>query len=292
MIEVRNNIPLIELHVSGKAFKKSSSSLPSAINILQGYEESFQFCLNQAAPKFSTTQLPHIDTAIALTATESGTLTVQTIVEALPAVVPILPGLVYYAWDLYGKVQELIKIASMFFNKHGSPIKMHIENSPGASPTIIISQDHSSVVVTPDILHAARATHKALNMISREVADDNADSILIGTPYNMAPIEINKENHHLYAMPVKTFTEDDPIKIDCSLYSLNIHSMNGRLELFDKEEIRYIPFTIKDGNVSDYIAGLDAEKTTVFALREMQTNALGEKTIKKLHLIGIEIPSN
>lgn len=292
MVDYPDNIALIEVHVTGNAFQERRSSLPSVVNILNGYEQSFQFCLNEASLKFTTNELPRINTTIALTSTASGTLTVQTIVEALPGIVPVLPQIVDYGWQLYQKAQELIKVASMFFNKYERPIDMHIENSPNAALILIINQDHSATTLTPDVLDAARATHKPLNIIAKEVADENADSVLIASQNNNELIDINRENHKLYRLPHKTLVDESPITMECALYSLNKYSSNGRLELFDGETTRLLPFTIKDGNISDYIDGLGANKSTVTATREMQTNALGEKTIKKLHLLGIQNNQN
>lgn len=80
---------IIKLHVNGKAFQEGHSNLSSVIKILSGYEQSFQYCINQASETFTTNGLPRINAQIALKSTKRGTLTAETIIDALPAVVPM-----------------------------------------------------------------------------------------------------------------------------------------------------------------------------------------------------------
>lgn len=282
-----NGAGIIKLHVRGKAFQEGHSNLSSVIKILSGYEQSFQYCINQSSRNFTTNDLPRINAQIALKSTKLGTLTAETIIDAIPAVVPMLPQIIDYGWQTYQKAQELIKVASMFFNNHERPIPMqHVENSPGALNLNVNIQ--GDVTVTPEILRAAIATHKSLNLIAQEVSNRNADMVTIAPENENKIIDINRDNYKLFNLPHRNIVDEEPIELECAIYSLNKHTHNGWLEFMEGKKSRVIPFKIEDGNVVDYAAGLTVNKSTVTATREMQINALGEKSIKKLHLIEIQ----
>jgi len=174
----------------------------------------------------------------------------------------------------------------MFFNKYERPAPIHIENSPGAVNLNINIQ--GNVTVTPDILKSAIATHKPFNLIAQEINKRNADIVTIAPKREDEIIEINRDNYKLFDLPHRNIVDKEPIELECAIYSLNKHTHNGWLEFMEGEKPRVIPFKIEDGNVVDYAAGLTVNKSTVTATREMQINALGEKTIKKLHLLEIQ----
>ena len=278
---------IIRIHISGKAFQGGRSNLSSVIKILSGYEQSFQYCINLASYRLPQKGEPPVNATLALQSTQPGTLTAETILDSLPALAPMLPQIVGYSWDIYQKAQELIKVASMFFNRHERPVPMQQnENSPGAVNLNI--ENNGIITITPDVFSAATVIHKELGAIAKEVGNRHADRVTIESKSDPELIDINRDNHKLFDLPQRHFIDEESIEIECGIYSFNKHSLNGRLEFMEDETARVIPFKVEDGSAFDYASGLTADRSTVTATREMKINALGEKTITRFHLLDIK----
>lgn len=283
-----------DINIKGPEFKENSASLYSTLQILDGYRESFNVCLEIATKHYASKTKLTVPPSIKLESAQTGSLDVSTIIDiigvASGTIAPFVPDMVLYAWQLYQKSHEFVSAAVKFFTETGHPVTINVDNSPGA--VTLVNVGNGTINVSPDVLYASRQNHKSLERIAKQIQHKNADTIDIFPSENIEPehkkISFHKENENSFSVKSTETLDTDPIPILCGLYSLNTRTLNGRLEILEDKESRILPFSISDDSIlKDCVDGLKAKTSTVFAIREMEKNALGETRIKKIHITGI-----
>ena len=288
-----NNDREIKIAVCGRSYTESGAPLQSSLNVISGYQESFQYCLNISAKRFATKEIQYIIPSIKLSEAKIGSLDVSTFVDfAVSASIgvtlnPDIRLWIQWAWELYNKASEFISSATSFFNRENTPVTIHIQNSPGAMPFVMVAG--RDITTTTDVINAARNIHKNLNSIASEVINDRAERVTI-THNNDIPFVINDSNKNSFLVKHLESIDPEPVEFRCGLYSINKHTRTGKLQfLDDTEENKIFSFSIEgDQDIETYIDGLKAHYSIINATREMQVTALGELKIKRLQISAIE----
>ena len=282
----------VKIAVCGRSYTEIGAPLQSSLNVIRGYQESFQYCLELSAKRFTTREIQYIIPSIKLTEAKIGSLDISTFVDfAVSASIgvtlnPDIKLWMQWAWELYNKASDLISSATSFFNRENTPVTIHIQNSPGAMPFVMVAG--RDITTTSDVINAARNIHKNLNNIASEVVNDRAERVMI-THNDNRPFVINDSNKNSFLVKHKESIDQEPVELKCGLYSINKNSKTGKLQFLDDNEETKIPFSIEgDQDFDTYIDGLKAHYSLITATREMQVTALGELRIKLLHISAIE----
>lgn len=286
----------MDLLVKGKSFTEDISTLSLAIEILKGYEESYNVCVQFGAKHFSTDDEEIISPKIGLVSSKTGSLEVKTAldltVELGTAIAPLLPPMVAYSIELYKKSSDLVAIATNFFNKTGGqPLTVNITDSPGA--LVLVNAGNGKINVSPDVYNAAVKMHKPLNRMAEQIDARAADSIEISTPATntqerQVALRIDETNKSFFNLPSKKVVSDQVVTLRCGIYRFNKKTGVGGLDVLEEGSRKSINFEVVEVDYEKFIEALSAVYSKISATREMYVNALGEELIKKLHIHAIE----
>lgn len=274
------------VHVEGPAFEEDAA-LSETLSVLASYNEGFSTCLQKSAKRHSTREIIVPSPILKLRTVSPGSLELQTVVDLAVGIVPAAPQVISYGWELYKKASELISMATSLFQRFGRPPEIKTEKSPGAL-SVVTQGTNNVIIVGQDALDMARATHKHFDALAKLITPTKATHISIhpDTP-KLEPIDINRNNRALFAIPEKEVEESEAIEVECSIHILNKRKGVGRLEFIEDAKPRSLAFSIEDGAIEDYVDAMKASSCTVLARREFMMNALGEKTLKRFRLISV-----
>ncbi len=240
------------VHVEGPAFEKDAA-LAEMVRVLASYNESFSLCLQQSARRHSTPEKPVPNPILTLSSISPGSAVLHTAVDWAMGLVPVAPQVIVYGWELYKKASELISMATSLFQRFGRPPEIKIADSPGAL-SMVTQGNNNVIIVGRDALDSARATHKHFDGLAKVITPSNATSISIRPDDpQLEPIDIDRSNHALFALPDQEVEETEPIELKCSIYRLNIKSGAGTLEFQEDGKSRTLGFVIEDGRIEDYV---------------------------------------
>lgn len=274
------------IHIEGPAFE-TNAVLAETLELLKSYNEGFSSCLHLSAKKHSTRGKPVPSPILTLSTISHGSTFLHTAADWAMGLVPVAPEVVLYGWELYKKASELISMATSFFQRFGRPPAIQIDKSPGA--LALVTQGNNNVIIAgQDAFEAARSTHRHFDGMAKLINPLQASHISIRPDApELEAIEIDHTNHTLFAIPDQEVEDADPIVLECSIHLLNTKTGAGRLEFMDEGKPRNVPFVIEAGAIEDYVDAMKASSCIVLARGVLQMNALGEKTLKRFHLIKI-----
>lgn len=277
----------VDLKICGEAYQEGKALLAPTVEILGGYQESFNAALQIGSRRFETKDIPAINPQLSITSATPGSLDVQTVVDIAVGLVPALPDMVKYCWELYKYASELIKTAVDHFTRTGNAVNIHIDNSPDA--LVFYNAGNGNITVSSDIYEVAKTAHKPLNKIADQIQGGKAETIEIQY-HDMLDnsVAITPDNKQLFNVKSKKVVDPGLVQITCGIYKFNKKTGNGSLDILEEETPRSVRFEVHDEDWSGYIAALGAIYSVVSATTEMKVNALGESTIQKLHLHNIE----
>ena len=275
----------LKIHAEGSAFV-DNSNLRSVINLLDSYEITFSECLKKSVGSHKVIH-GGLYPKLKLKAIERGSLDVRLVTDVTAAIAPLAPQIFGYAWQLYKSAYDLITIATRHFKTQGTPMTIRIENSPGATVNII---NGDQVVVNQDTFDTACSMHKFFDKIAKLIKNREADKILVETDQPEYPeqIQFDRTNQDNFELPSSDITEDTPVEFECDIYRFNKKTLNGSLEFEDQDEVLIRPFKASRDHYHDCLNAFRAPRAKVKALREVETNALGETKVKKFHILSIK----
>ena len=277
----------VDLKICGEAYREGKALLAPTVEILGGYQESFNAALQIGCHRFKTEDIPAVNPRLSMTTATQGSLDIQTVVDIAVGLAPALPDMVSYCWELYKYATEFVKIAVDYFTRTGNAVHIHIDNSPGA--LVLNNTGDGNITVSSDIYEVAKMAHRPLNRMAGQIQGETAESIAIqhhDIPDN--PVSINSDNKYLFNVRSKRVVAPGLIQFKCGIYKFNKKTGNGSLDILEEENTRSIRFEAHGDNLKDYIDALGAIYSVASATMEMKINALGESTIQKAHLHGIE----
>lgn len=277
----------IRIYAEGSGFGESSD-LDSVIDLLSGHNSAFGFCLKKSADTYRVRRINEYP-VMKITRLSPGSIDIHLITEIAAALAPLAPQVFKHAWDLYKAGYDLISIATRHFNEKREPMPINIINSPGTVVNII---NGTQVNTSPDVYQSAGAIHKFLDRIASLVKFEKADHVLLeaGEPADPEDvIHFDAGNKDAFSVSSVDILDQHLIEFECSIYRFNKKSMEGLLEYCDEDTGNYMfkPFTAKDCSLEDCMNAFRSTMVRVAATREFSVNALGEKSIKKFHLINI-----
>lgn len=277
------------VHVEGEAFQEDAS-LAESLEILSNYSAGFSYCLNRGVQELREKQADIPAPILRLKGARSGSLDVDTVVDCVAGIIPVAHEVVEYGWTVYKSAADLISTATKFFKMNGKPMQIHLDESPNASAVNVMG-NNNVIYVTPPVYEAAQAIHKNFDKMAAQITNHKATLISVKAIEDdgeiLGELEINRDNHTSFSVPFQDITDDEPIKITCNIYRINRRTLKGALEVQEEEGVRSLSFIIEKGDINDYVDAMKATSSTVTAYREMSVNALGERTITRLHLISI-----
>ena len=276
----------VRIYAKGPGFRESAD-LKSVINIMDGYGAGFDFCLKKSfiAHKI-TTEIPV--PVVAFIGAQPGSLDIQLVTQIVAAIAPLAPQIFGNAWTLYKSAYDLVGLAVNFFRREQRSINITVADSPDAS--VLVLSDNQ-VSVTKDVYEAALKFHKDLNKIASIVKSGVADQIIIepDKPELPLPVRFYAQNKNDFDVPSSSELEKVSIDFECTIIRFHKKTMNGSLEIIKDELRENFSFTIEPHLYEDCIKAFSVDLVKVTALREYETNALGESKIKSFHLTTINL---
>lgn len=295
----------VNLTITGRAYTEQYADLSSALVVLNGYEASFNQCLQIAARRFDTEVDRFPVPRIGLAATKTGSLSVKTVLDAVAIAAPLapaLPDMVKYAIELYKASGELVAIATDHFNRKQQPItvnvNVNVENSPGsaqiiAPPMVIVGNQGDVTINDENIYKTAARIHKDLDTMATQIASGDVETLSIsatGIEEDLAEypaLTMTEKNRFDYKVLSRQATEDKVRTASCSVYSFNKKTGNGSLDIIDQAGKKFYPFVGVDVDSTLFVEALSAVYSTITFTSTMEVNALGEKKITRIFIHDI-----
>ncbi|NCC91725.1 MAG: hypothetical protein EOM10_00350 [Opitutae bacterium] len=276
---------MFKIVTDGKSYS-DGIPLDSAVLILENFGKIYASSLTEAclSLKISPSDTPNIK----LESAQKGSGIYDLILNGTAIVLPMLPQVYATAWTCLKNAYVFIQTLNDFKKKNGTPMTIHIDNSPGA--TVYVS-GRDTIVVPQPAFNVAKASLKAFSEIAKAVqADTNAHATTYYSQFYDDRKSITNENADDFISKDFSTVDEKPVELEANIYKLNKKTLNGTLEFSDGEQTRAVAFTAdKDMSVLAAIA-LASERCNITATPERHSNILGESRIVRFHITDITIP--
>lgn len=280
----------VRLYSKGTRFAHGTT-LDDTIQILTHFNNIFTHCLALSEKKYAKGEQfilkPRLNVEYVKRSSFDSLLTVD-----MPMAYALIAPLIQEnTWELFKNSFGFVQAYIGHILEKREPPQVKIENSPGSVNIVNISQ--GNMTIGSDAYKIGTKHLDDIGHIAQIVEGDRSfvDIKRIGNGNKILDeIRIDSHNREQFVSQVREFEEDSPEEIKCKIYSMNLRSGKGRLDLIDGNDIRPIPFEIEGGTDDDYIDAMKEDSIIAYARKKFKVNSLGESKIDYLFVSGIKSP--
>ena len=292
----------IALLAEGTAFTPEGLNLDETLAALTCFSTTYKNCLDIATDQ--TLKKSTLRPKLKISYVKTGSLDTQFIVDlsgALASLTPLIPDYAYKmictsSWEIFIKTAKAAVALAKHFYENKSPAVYNVTVEPGAVANF--GQSGGVMNFSSQLDESIRKNFKSIALLAELINNKSIDTFKATTDVrqlNETDIEpeynfTRTESTYFSVNEIETI-EPESLNIKCRIFSINRKSNNGRLDYFDEVVgPKPIPFTIRNGDINDYIEAMKHDAATVTATRSFMVNALGERKVSHLFLSGIELP--
>jgi|GEM_PF-6107511 hypothetical protein len=292
----------IDLFAEGGAFTSEGLSLDETLLALTCFSSAYKNCLDIATDQTLKKTGPR--PTLKISYVKTGSLDSQFLVDlsgALASLTPLIPEYAYKmictsSWDIFIKTLKAAIALAKHFYENKAPITYNVTVFPGSVANF--GQSGGTMNVSSSIDESLKKNYKSIMSLAELINNNSITHFKSSTDIKqLNDIDIDHEfnftkveSTYFSLKEIETI-DPDPLSLTCNIFSINRKSNNGRLDYFDPVAgPKPIPFTIKHGDINDYIEAMKHDAATVTATRSFMVNALGERKISHLFLDGIALP--
>ena len=197
------------------------------------------------------------------------------------------PQAISLAWETFKKSFRFVEYSVSFFDRIGRPPQINVGDIT-FQPYFEISGDDNIVQVDRGTYDLATQVQKRLHEIASMVSPGQVSNVEVSSTEEEEPLSINQDNKARFGARSAEQTDSEPVELECNIYRLNKESLKGHMEVpVDNETVKKIPFNFNENQLEDCATAWSAPSTRILAYRVFQVDALGQSTIKELHLSQI-----
>lgn len=273
--------------------KGFSPTLIESINILKSFSDTYNFCLHRAYKRYTDEDHFPIEPVMRLDYAKKGSFDALSWIDFPASYAMIKPLVGSYSWETFKNTFEFVKVLFSRFNKKEYQPLIKIENSPG-STNILTTGNNNLILVGTDVFECAKRQSDNIQELAKRIGAQYPASLSITRlGLNDVPADsilIDAKTKSDYIADDIEHIQDEPIKILCRIYKLNIKTKIGTLEpLDDSLSEKTLGFEILSGMIDDYAEALKRNQCTILAKPRILTTPFGERRVTYLYPIEISL---
>lgn len=285
----------IRIHAKGDMFQHGMP-LDTTLEMMQHFNKVYSYCISRSKKFYDKDEQYYFEPQINIEYIRRGSLSSLLTVDLPAAYAMIGPLVAGYSWDLFKTTLNFAQEFVGSIKKRQRVPTVNIQDSPHATNLVFsVVGDGNAFLVGKDVIDAFHSTKKEISNLASFVGAGKAnyfDVKQVGESNRVLDrFRIDEKNSGSLMVEEKEILDDEEREYPCKIYSLNMRTKHGKLDIVKSEgQEDYsgsISFEIQDGDVNLYVDAMKKEMAILRAKSKMMVNTIGERKIIYLYPTAI-----